>query len=594
VSNVANGAVGRIFNPSGRIENPSHGPPLLAQLVEGLGQQRVRYCCWKRPSDLQRVLRGEGDLDLLVDCGHVQPFLVVAEGLGFRRAVRCSDPQERDGMHLYGLDPAGGELIHLHVSRGLLGEEGSGEGTDLTLEELALRHASRLEGPGPLADMPVVPGAVELIVRVLRTMLAYARRSDYPLLARRGEAMTAKVREVLARCPAAEARALLGRELPCLPPELFDECVEALRQPAAWRQRFRLARRLNAQLQAGWPGLSPRSPGTRPGASRTQPRPPGSLGRALTMVRATWERWAYGPGGTRQLASGGAVIVFVGPDACGKSTLVAETAAWLGKVFRVRRVHLGKPPSTWLTLVPNLAGRLLGRLVTQLREGDGRGAGFQAAGSRQVENLPHEAEEGGERRRGGLLHRLRAVLLAWDRRALARGLARQAARGWLVVCDRYPSAQVGAADSARFAVPPSPPTPLPQGARGGTETPLPSGERGRGEGGRLAAYLARLENALYRQVPPPAVVLRLTVPLAVAIQRNRERCKTGKESDAYVTRRHGAFVAPSFPNVPTVEVDTSMSQALTIHTVRRVLWQVLGGGSTQAAGGEVAPRRRGR
>jgi hypothetical protein len=220
---------------------------------------------------------------------------------------------------------------------------------------------------------------------------------------------------------------------------------------------------------------------------------------------------------------------------------VAETAAWLGKAFRVKQAHLGKPPSTWLTLLPNLAGRLLGRLVPRLRR---RGASFQ----------PADCETNGAAR-VGVLHRVRAVLLAWDRRALARRLARQAARGWIVVCDRYPSAQVGAADGARLGV------------------------RKEKEGrGSLGAWLARVENALYQQVPPPAVVIRLTVPLATAILRNRERFKVDKESDAYVTRRHRAFVAPSFPGVPTVELDTSMPQPVTARALRRVFWQALGGG----------------
>jgi hypothetical protein len=254
------------------------------------------------------------------------------------------------------------------------------------------------------------------------------------------------------------------------------------------------------------------------------------------MARGRWQRWAHGPGGTRQLASGGAVIAFVAPEACGKSTLVAETVAWLGNTFRMERAHLGKPPPTLLTLLPNVARRLLGRLVPRLRAEQGPSS--------------RSDEEG--RGRTGLLHRARAVLLAWDRLALARRLARKAARGWLVVCDRYPSAQPGAADSVRFAVP-------------------EPGERG------PAAWLAALENRFYRQVPAPTVILRLTVPLPVAIQRNRERFKLEEESDAYVTRRHQTFVPPSFPGVPLLEVDTSPPQPVTVRRVRRVVWQVLAG-----------------
>jgi thymidylate kinase len=231
------------------------------------------------------------------------------------------------------------------------------------------------------------------------------------------------------------------------------------------------------------------------------------------------------------------VIALVGPEACGKSTLLAETAGWLGRVFRVRTAHLGKPPATWLTLPPNLARRLLRRLAPGLKARHGQAA----------------AE--GEGGRPSLLRAVAAVLLAWDRAALARRLARQAARGWVVVCDRYPSALVGATDGARLAA---------------ADTP--------GRGG-LLAYLARLEQALYRRVPAPTLLVRLTAPLAVAVERNRERFKIDKESEAYVTSRHRNFVAPSFPGTPTVVLDTNEPRPATAAALRRAVWGVLSGGT---------------
>jgi hypothetical protein len=211
----------------------------------------------------------------------------------------------------------------------------------------------------------------------------------------------------------------------------------------------------------------------------------------------------------------------------------------------VRAAHLGKPPATALTLLPNLARRLLARLAPRLKARARQGVG----------------SSGGEPGGTGLLHALRAVLLAWDRAALARRLARQAARGWVVVCDRYPSPVVGAADSARLA----PPT-----------------------GGGPGAWLARLEQALYRRVPPPSLLVRLTAPLAVAVERNRERYKVDKESDVYVTNRHRSFVAPSFPGTPTVVLDTSAPRPATAAAARRALWGVLQNGTRKGRGDRPA------
>jgi O-antigen/teichoic acid export membrane protein/thymidylate kinase len=506
--------------PRGPAEEPSSEPitaspgDLLAQLVSGLAREGVRYCRWKRQLDLPRVLRGAGDLDLLVDCGNVPTFLAVAERLGLRMAACGWDPRPEQEFHLYGLDPAAEGLIHLHLNIRLL-DDGS------ALEELVLRHASPAEDGGPLAGMPVVQPQAELVALVVRTMLPYGRLSAYPMLFRRGPAARARVQEVLAEYTAAGTRELLERGLPDVPPALFDECVAVLVGPASWFRRFRLARRLAGRL----------------GVRRRWFDVGGTLHGARALLAKGWWRLLHGRAGARCLTSGGAVLALVGPEACGKSTLVADTVCWLGQAVRVRPAHLGKPPSTWLTLLPNLAGRLLGRLLPRLRPKNS-----------------HAAVEEGPPLRPGLLYGVRAVLLAWDRCALARRLARDAARGWLVVCDRYPSTLVGAADSARL--------------------PLPGGEGRCG----LAACLATLEQVLYRRVPPPALILELTAPLAVAIERNRERLKAEKESDGYVTTRHRDFVPPSFPGTPTVVLDTNESRPATVAACRRAVWRALGDG----------------
>jgi thymidylate kinase len=142
------------------------------------------------------------------------------------------------------------------------------------------------------------------------------------------------------------------------------------------------------------------------------------------------------------------------------------------------------------------------------------------------------------------------VLLAWDRLVLAVRVRRHAVAGRIVVCDRYPSAMVGAMDSARLCAPAQP--------------------DGRD---RLLGLLAGLENRIYRRMPAPDLVIRLTVPVEVAIERNRERVKKGKESDAYVRHRHTAAIVPAFPAAKTIEVNSDQSQAQTIREVRRIVWE---------------------
>src|SRR5205807_6275570 len=136
-----------------------------------------------------------------------------------------------------------------------------------------------------------------------------------------------------------------------VPASLFRECVEALHSESTWLRRYLLARRLRRHL---W------------GYRRFSPFTEACL-RGKALLERGLSRLVRGSGSRKDLASGGALIAFIGLDASGKSTLVRETAAWLRKVFRVVRHHLGKPPSAWLTLLPNLARRLLAWASPRLR-----------------------------------------------------------------------------------------------------------------------------------------------------------------------------------------------------------------------------------
>jgi thymidylate kinase len=91
----------------------------------------------------------------------------------------------------------------------------------------------------------------------------------------------------------------------------------------------------------------------------------------------------------------------------------------------------------------------------------------------------------------------------------------------------------------------------------------------------VLGYLARLENRLYRQIPPPDTVIRLTVPVEVAIERNQERQKKGKETDTYILYRHTIGVVPSFPVSRTIELDSNQPRMQTISSARQNVWESL-------------------
>jgi thymidylate kinase len=383
------------------------------------------------------------------------------------------------------------------------------------LEELVLQNPRLVDG------MPIPQAPAELILFVMRIMLKHVSLIEYLLLRRRDrsgyKAMQEELASLLADDAAAQCSELLAEWLPSVDSVLFHECMDALRSDAFFPRRFWLALRLSRQL-----GIYNRF----------------SFMSAI-FLRASlffklFSRRLGGGGKAKQFVSGGRLIAFVGPEATGKSTLVRETKSWLSKAFDVSSAHLGKPPSTWLSFLPNLA-------LPLLRE---------AAPGHRVGRVKHDASRR-DTRSVSLLYALRAVLLAWDRRALAAKLRRKVANGSLVICDRYPSAVVGAMDSARLKI-------------------LSDSRDTRN---KLLNRLARLENRIYRQVPPPDVVIRLTVPVEVAMARNQERQK--REEVDYVLRRHMASTVPEFPLARTIQLDSNQLESQTVHSARQIVWDAL-------------------
>jgi PST family polysaccharide transporter len=513
--------------PPVQILAPSSGLILLT-MNNRLANAGIRYCRWKRHVDLQRVLSGVGDLDLLVHRMDAEKFLTLAEELGFKRVMPIFAANPAQEAHLYALDPETTSLVHLHVNFTLLSRTTC---FAPSLEDFVLQHCVPDDSTELLKGMPVVRPEVELIVFLFSVMEHYASPSKWPRLFLNGERLHAKLQALGTAAPGENWRSLLDGDFAAGVCSHLADFLTALQKPASLFRRVYLAWCLRRRLAVngeplggdGRETLTTYSGGSYRGLT-TRPRRVG-----------IWSHLRRYRGNPKQLPGGGAVVAFVGPDASGKSTMVAQSASWLGQAFAVRIAHLGKPPSTWITWLPNFIGRFLGRLAPSLRP-----------------SRLQSTSVAGKASSYGLLYRLNAVLLAWDRRTLALRLARKAQQGWLVLCDRYPTACVGAADSARLRE--------------------PDAER---RMSWLHVCLAHLESRLYRDIPEPGIVLRLNAPLALAIDRNRQRDKPGKEGDDFVARRHNDFFMPPFGDAQIIVLDASTSQQELIRSMRKQLWQAL-------------------
>lgn len=217
----------------------------------------------------------------------------------------------------------------------------------------------------------------------------------------------------------------------------------------------------------------------------------------------------------------------MGGDGSGKSTAVEGLATWLNRAFVVRRVHLGRPPKSATTVLVKsalMAGHRLGRFP-ELAE--------PTAPRTDLTTAPSTAWIAWH------------TLTARDRNRLYTRARRVAANGGLVICDRYPIAQLRSMDGPRTAW-----------ARG-----LPGLTR-------LGSYLVEREAAYYASFTTPDLLAVLRVPPELAVERKTD------EDGPYVRRRSTEVWNATWDR-RTVIVDAAQPAADVLSTLKSSLWSRL-------------------
>ncbi len=250
-----------------------------------------------------------------------------------------------------------------------------------------------------------------------------------------------------------------------------------------------------------------------------------------------------------------AFIALVGSEATGKSTLANEIGRWLGERYSVRVIHAGKPPATWVTWPLHVLLPLLRKLMPALRTS--RIEGHVAikkpikSGELSTKKLVKKTI-----RIRSIIYATRAVCIAWDRHHLLVKRRNGATNKEFIVCDRYPSNKFGEMDSARLVV----------------------DVAQKGFIFKVYNLLARLENRLYQQIPPPDIVLQLYVSVETAKQRNRNRIKADKNGDKYIESRYQQAGSWQRKGRETIHhINTEQSLLATIQDAKDAIESALNG-----------------
>jgi thymidylate kinase len=496
-------------------------PQSLTQaLINRFNQEGVLYCHWKSNIDLAKTMEGELDIDLLVSNDSLAGATDIMTELGFKPAAPRWGPNLPGIFHYYGYDPNQNDLVHLHMFTRVLTGESFLKSHLLPFEEMLLKNTYSANG------MRITSKEAELILFVLRMYIKYSSPLDIPRVLKSDKKVRAEAQWLKEGSKLEQVGDLLNQYCPVIGEQAFLACLDGILNKASYPQKWRLAYQIRRRL--------------RPYRKYSFP---GWLFGHVQLLAGNLVKKLRKQKGSKRLLSGGTVIAIVGADATGKSTLVSETSRWLRKNFVLNTVHAGKPPSTLVTFPVNLLLALHRRL-----RGKPRSAG------KLEENSSSNASAVHARRKNmnSLIYAIRAVCLAWDRRTLLWKVRRASANGEIVVCDRYPTNATGMMDSPRL---------LEDLTQQGFLSSIYNG-------------LARTERSLYRQIPPPDLVLRLKVSFETAKKRNAARDIL--DDEMYLQSRHQQAKEWFMPGTRAIrDIDTDLSLEETLLAVRQAIWPAL-------------------
>jgi thymidylate kinase len=399
-----------VMGPGSTARAPGAVLPLIEQLAERLAGAGVRYCHWKSNEAMDRSLRGDNDLDLLVAAEDAGRFLAILHELGFRIARTAPDRDVPGIVDLLGLDESTATVVHAQAHFRLA------IGDDMTKNiHLPIEHAY-LATCRTDHVLPVPSPAFEYLVFLLRMGIKHCPLpGQVGLQGRLTPSERRELHHLEGRADPAEVERLRAVHLPLVPAALLARCREAIAPRSGRWQRARVGRELLRTL----------APYAR--------RPP-VVDVSLRLWRRPWRRLqARSPGSDtrRRAGSGGVFVAVVGGDGSGKSSTVAALAETVGEMLVTRTGHLGKPPRS----LPTRLGRRL------LRP---RGGAPSPGLARPPWDPPATTFPG----HGYLVWH---VLNARDRAREHRRLRQAARRGAVVICDRVPLPTIGLMDAPRTA-----------------------------------------------------------------------------------------------------------------------------------------------
>ena len=515
----------RTEHDSRSLRPPAFGHAGVLALLDAFRGADVPYCHFKSNEHVAEGIRGETDLDILIDRAAHDKAQALLVGAGFKlfpSEPLAGYPAVEDWI---GFDPHTGKLAHLHVHWQMIAGEPHLKGYRIPWERRIL------EGRIWRADLGIFTASVEMELLLLLTRAALKFRSRSYVRTLRGRpAYGADLnRERVWLVERVDHAGFAELVHSMLPAPLAEEVIDVAIGKDLDSRGFERARRAVVRHLSPWRSFS-----------------------SLHARLYRWKREAWRRVGVRILrqagklplcrrtsATGGLIVSLIGADGSGKSTQTKALLRWLGWKIDVARIYFGSGdgPTSWHRAALLWLQSRLGRA--------GRRKAVSSVDGVPVNSPAFPAALPGTLQRA--FRGLYAISLAFEKRSAIRKATRARNRGMIVICDRYPQNQIA----------------------GYNDGPLLAEWIG---AGAPWSNLARLEGRLLAvfSVVSPDMVIKLNVSEEVAAVRKADTPKEmiGKKIAAVRNLGFG-------PECEIVEVDADRPLEEVTLAVRANVWKLL-------------------